>query len=208
MTTPDLPPRPICPTGAAVRDHWNELLDGYALAAIAADRTKRTWIEPDGWDKLTEHDKAAFTSFADSLNATPSLKETLALAYKQGLDDGRGLKDAERYRWLQREVDIRGLTGSVLRAITNCDGNALDAAIDAEVLKMKLTGWFDWKVRPVREGWYELRGWLIGDGERFYWNGSQWGHWNGPHRPEYWFQFAEDAGDQWRGIYYPQRRRR
>ena len=39
-----------------------------------------------------------------------------------------------RYRWIQREIDIRGLPEmpeDVRNAIYNCDGNALDIAIDA-----------------------------------------------------------------------------
>jgi len=48
-------------------------------------------------------------------------------------------KDAARYRWLQREVDIRGmaLEETVFRALKNGDGNALDVAIDACLRDMK-----------------------------------------------------------------------
>lgn len=36
---------------------------------------------------------------------------------------------------------------------------------------MKKTPWFDWKVKPVREGVYEV----FGPGSYAYWNGKRWG---------------------------------
>ena len=60
----------------------------------------------------------------------------------------------------------------------------------------KLTPWFDWPVKPVREGWYDVR-LLITDGTPHY----------GRLRREYWNGRAFERaglwpwhGDQWRGL--------
>jgi hypothetical protein len=62
--------------------------------------------------------------------------------------------------------------------------------------KQKLTPWFSWRVRPVREGEYEYRGFQLNDGTRLIWNGTQWGY----TALGLWFQMAEADGDQWRGL--------
>lgn len=36
---------------------------------------------------------------------------------------------------------------------------------------MKLTPWFDGKVKPVRKGWYECK---VCDGDKHYFDGSNW----------------------------------
>ena len=60
---------------------------------------------------------------------------------------------------------------------------------------MKLTPWYPWSIKPVREGYYEYRGWQW-DGSRMYWNGNQWGYWQG----ENWVHMAEIFTDEWRGL--------
>jgi len=63
---------------------------------------------------------------------------TLTLHDQQSADWlNKQLRDAARYRWLQREIDMGRLSPDgrldVMRAIAQEDGNALDAAIDAAI---------------------------------------------------------------------------
>lgn len=63
---------------------------------------------------------------------------------------------------------------------------------------MKRTPWFPVKQSPVREGWYEYRGFLCDPGERNYWSGNQWGCWTaGGHE---WIQLLDVDTDEWRGL--------
>lgn len=69
------------------------------------------------------------------------------------------------------------------------------------------TGWYPWRTRPVRVGWYELRGPTVDSGMPMFWNGDHWGYWadgcitcaNGRH----WVLWADDEGDEWRGLAAP-----
>ena len=65
------------------------------------------------------------------------------------------------------------------------------------------TEWFPVSVQPVREGWYDYKGFMISEDERYYWNGSQFGIYNGPKVLDNWIQLAECVGDFWRGIVKP-----
>lgn len=61
----------------------------------------------------------------------------------------------------------------------------------------KLTPWFDWPVKPVRVGWYDVRR-LISPGS---YSGVQRMRWDGRH---FWaplgFLWMPFPGDQWRGL--------
>ena len=60
---------------------------------------------------------------------------------------------------------------------------------------MKLTPWFDGKVKPVRKGWYEAKD---SEGRLDYWNGKKWCYGsNGK-----FFAFPKGTQDvvPWRGI--------
>jgi hypothetical protein len=60
----------------------------------------------------------------------------------------------------------------------------------------ELTQWFPWRIRPVRTGEYEYRGYLAEDGIRLFWNGRQWGY----TLHGLWIHWAEAEGDSWRGL--------
>jgi hypothetical protein len=63
----------------------------------------------------------------------------------------------------------------------------------------KVTPWFRWPVRPVRQGWYDFRGFMVED-MRYYWDGKQWGEWD---RGGHWVHLADCATDEWRGLTKP-----
>jgi hypothetical protein len=66
----------------------------------------------------------------------------------------------------------------------------------------KRTPWFLWPTRPVRVGWYEMRGYCLDEGTPMFWNGSQWGYWM-PHPASdthLWCHWADDERDEWRGL--------
>ena len=63
-------------------------------------------------------------------------------------------------------------------------------------MSKKLTPWFPNRTRPVREGEYDYRGWLLEDPARLTWNGNQWGYWLG----KSWVQMGEMFSDSWRGL--------
>lgn len=69
-----------------------------------------------------------------------------------------------------------------------------------EVVKPEpeLTEWIPVQIKPVHVGWYEYCGPHM-DLCMLYWNGSQWGY----KAPFGWTQFAEDDGDEWRGLAAP-----
>lgn len=59
----------------------------------------------------------------------------------------------------------------------------------------KVTPWFHWPTQPVREGWYDFRGYLR-PLTRLYWNGRQFGYW----QDRVWVHMADDTDDEWRGL--------
>ncbi len=61
------------------------------------------------------------------------------------------------------------------------------------------TPWFPVSIKPVRDGWYEYRGWQLGTGLRARWNGTFFETWDGVN---YW-HLADCAGDEWRGLTRP-----
>lgn len=64
----------------------------------------------------------------------------------------------------------------------------------------KRTPWFPArKIKPVREGWYEYRGWQLPPSMRARWNGAFFEIWDGA---TYW-HLADSGGDQWRGLTRP-----
>lgn len=53
------------------------------------------------------------------------------------------------------------------------------------------TPWFSVRTHPVRNGWYEYRGWMIPDSTRRYWSKGSWSGGG----------FVETLySDQWRGL--------
>ena len=96
------------------------------------------------------------------------------------------------------EVKIVGpLIGRTLPPLP--DGVTYDETTAELIYDGGFTPWFSWKDKPVRKGWYELRGWLIDEGVRLYWNGNQWGSWLGPVDTN-WVHWALDERDEWRGL--------
>src|SRR5690606_17418039 len=67
---------------------------------------------------------------------------------------------------------------------------------------MKRTEWYPIRVKPVRVGWYEYRGWQLGPSMRARWNGTYFETWDGVN----FCHLADCAGDQWRGLTRPAER--
>lgn len=63
----------------------------------------------------------------------------------------------------------------------------------------KRTPWYPIRIKPVRVGWYEYRGWQLGTGLRARWNGTFFETWDGVN---FW-HLGDCAGDEWRGLTAP-----
>ena len=85
--------------------------------------------------------------------------------------------------------------GSV-HAVWNMGGGDFDGGVMGGV-----TEWFSVQQAPPTVGWYEYDGWLIDEGTKLYWNGSQWGYWVNEQPRRGWTQMAGVISDKWRGIY-------
>lgn len=60
---------------------------------------------------------------------------------------------------------------------------------------MKKTEWYPGEIKPVRKGWYEIHGFGLTRGIRFYWTGQIWKQYPSSHTRAVFF-----ASDMWRGL--------
>ena len=59
------------------------------------------------------------------------------------------------------------------------------------------TPWYPASIKPVREGWYEVKMVGIPEIEKRYWNGTYWQFSKKDDRSS---MFGDWTGDQWRGL--------